>query len=217
MSTLMPKWKWWHNDDKTTMMTKTIITMTKWQWWLKRGQQWWHNDNDKPMMTKKDDKTTMTATTAARYHHCHLFTFIVIDILSSSCHHWIIVMELVTMSSCHWHHRHLIFFIVSSSKSYHHDLIINVILSSYLVFVILSLSSYCRYLLWPVSSVFPSFFIFRFLFIGLLFLSPPSSSPSPSPSNTFFLHRHNFFSSCIAEIRRSFDSNGLLRSEFALI
>ena len=138
MSTLMPKWKWWHNDDKTTMMTKTIITMTKWQWWLKRGQQWWHNDNDKPMMTKKDDKTTMTATTAARYHHCHLFTFIVIDILSSSCHHWIIVMELVTMSSCHWDHRHLIFFIVSSSKSYHHDLIINVILSSYLVFVILS-------------------------------------------------------------------------------
>ena len=49
----------------------------------------------------------------------------------------------------------------------------------------------------------------------LLVLSPPSSSPSPS--NTFFLHRHNFFSSCIAEIRRSFDSNGLLRSEFALI
>ena len=37
------------------------------------------------------------------------------------------------------------------------------------------------------------------------------------PSNTFFLHRHNFFSSCIAEIRRSFDSNGLLRSEFALM
>ena len=135
----------------------------------------------------------MTATTAARYHHCHLFTFIVIDILSSSCNHWIIVMELVTMSSCHWHHRHLIFFIVSSSKSYHHDLIINVILSSYLVFVILSLSS-------PMAIVFCfskflhlSISIHRspFSFSSFLFSVSIEYVLSASAQFLFFVYRGN--------------------------
>ena len=114
------------------------------------------------------------------------------------CHLVIDIIAILSFSLCR--HRNLIIMILSSTSSCHH---------------ILCLSSCHCHLLWPLSSVFSSFFIFLFLFIGLLFLSPPSSSPSPS--NTFFLHRHNFFSSCIAEIRRSFDSNGLLRSEFALI
>ena len=172
-------------------------------WWQKR----WQNNND------GDNGSAVLSLSSWSSIHCHLFTFIVNDISSSSYHHLIIVMEILSSPSCHWQHRHLV--IVSLLKSYHHNHVIIVILSSYLVFVILSLSS-CRchllllhcLLFFPVSSSFLFFTIsiHRSLSAEIrlswsrFFLSPPSS-----PSNTFGTNSSLRLSQ-IAEIHRLIDS-----------
>ena len=116
-------WWWWNeNDDIMTKRQwqndnddddKTITPMTN-QWW----QQWWHNDYEKPTITKKVQLMLLSSLSSFHFH-CRL-------------------IFMLSLSSWHWHHwhRHCVIVLTLSSKSYHWNIVIIVILSSYLVSVI---------------------------------------------------------------------------------